>query len=72
MSLTGLTRWQVGDRILRLLTRGESVDDVAAAEWARGHVPPGQLGAEVLGKIGREASAVAQRFKGFATGQPGR
>ena len=70
VSLTGLTRWQVGDRILRLLTRGESVDDVAAAEWARGQVPPGQLGAEVLGKIGREASAVAQRFKGFATGQP--
>ena len=27
-------------------------------------------GAEVLGKIGREASAVAQRFKGLATGQP--
>lgn len=70
ISLNGLTKWQVGNRSLRLLTRGEPVDRVSAAEHARGELPPGPLGAETLRTVGAEALAIADKLAGLRTGRP--
>ncbi len=66
--LNPLQKWQVGDRTTRLLAAGEAVDRVAAAARARGDLPPGALGAEVLAAVGREAADVAQRYETLREG----
>ena len=70
IALDGLGRWQVGERALRLLNRGEPVAAVAAAERARGQLPPGALGVEVLTEVGRDASGVASRYAALRSGDP--
>ena len=70
IALNGLTSWQVGNRSLRLLTRGESVDRVSAAEYARGELPPGPLGGETLRTVGAEALAIAEKSQALRNGQP--
>lgn len=45
---TGLARWAVGDRMLRLARAGADLNTVLQAEWRRGSVGPGQLGRELL------------------------
>lgn len=51
IDLDGLEKWSVGDRILRARVRGASLDDIIAAERARGILPPGHLADDVLGDI---------------------
>jgi exodeoxyribonuclease V gamma subunit len=70
LALDGLEQWQIGNRTLRLLTHGEAAQDVTAAERARGDLPPGALGAKILGTIRDDAQAVAQRFTGLKAGDP--
>lgn len=70
IELGGLDKWQIGDRSLRLLARNEPPERIAAAERARGTLPPGSLGARVLSEVGRDASGVATRLEGLRTGSP--
>ncbi|HQR80498.1 MAG TPA: exodeoxyribonuclease V subunit gamma, partial [Actinomycetota bacterium] len=62
LTVNGLEQWQIGNRTLRLLTHGEELQSVAAAQRARGDLPPGALGEEAFGKIGDDAQDIAQRF----------
>jgi exodeoxyribonuclease V gamma subunit len=68
IEVKGLAKWQVGNRSLRLLTRGEPPQKVAGAERARGHLPPGALGEQTLRDVGGEALVIAQRFAEHANG----
>lgn len=68
IEVNGLGRWQIGNRSLRLLSRGEPADKVAAAEWARGDLPPGRLGQETLAAVGAEAHAIAATFDRLTSG----
>lgn len=70
IALDGLEKWQIGNRSLRLLLHGEHVTHIASAERARGELPPGALGDEVLSTIGNDASGVAKRVDGLRTGDP--
>lgn len=70
VSVAGLARWKVGDRSLRLLNLGEPAEAVAAAERARGQLPPGALGSEILTTVGRDASDVARRYAALRTSDP--
>ncbi len=70
VTLDGLEQWQIGNRTLRLLTRGEAAQSVVAAQWARGDLPPGALGAQIIDRIRNDAEAVAQRFAGLRSGNP--
>ncbi len=63
IELGGIEKWKIGARSLHLLTRAEPVDRIAAAERARGTLPPGILGDQTLRDVGREASDVAARFE---------
>lgn len=64
LGVDALQRWQAGDRILSRLTRGLTVDQAQRAEWLRGELPPGRLGAAVLDGVTATASALAQAAHG--------
>lgn len=51
MSLDGLSRWDVGDRMLDELLKGTELSEFVAAEWRRGTLPPFHLGARQLDDI---------------------
>ena len=59
VELDGLARWALGDRILGLAGRHHPVPAIARAEKARGALPPGVLGDEVLTATGDRAVAIA-------------
>jgi exodeoxyribonuclease V gamma subunit len=70
VELSGLEKWQIGDRALPYLADGLPETAVASAERARGQLPPGGLGVKILRDVGHDAVAVAQRVAGLRTGVP--
>ena len=48
VELNALERWGVGNRLLRDRLAGIGEDDCRQAEWRRGVLPPGRLGANAL------------------------
>ncbi len=54
-----LEDWQVGDRMLHDMLRGMHPDTAVHAEWRRGTLPPGRLGA-------RKAAEIRDRARGLA------
>ena len=56
VEMDGLARWSVGDRILRDRLAGVDEATCRQAEWRRGTLPPGPLGAgvltDILGQVG--------------------
>jgi exodeoxyribonuclease V gamma subunit len=55
IELDHLTRWQIGNRVLRRLSEGADPELVERAEWLRGQVPPFELGRQAMGGILSEA-----------------
>ena len=51
VQLDKLQQWQMGDRILRDRLRGIDLAGCRAAEWRRGMLPPGPLGARALESV---------------------
>ncbi|MBF4163483.1 exodeoxyribonuclease V subunit gamma [Nocardioides acrostichi] len=51
VQLTGLDKWEVGDRLLRLFLAGESPSDAMHAELLRGTLPPFELGEASLREV---------------------
>ncbi|WP_246125494.1 exodeoxyribonuclease V subunit gamma [Cellulomonas xylanilytica] len=51
LELGGLERWAVGDRLLQAALDGIDLDDAAAAERRRGHMPPATLGGATLQQV---------------------
>lgn len=51
ISLDGLRKWDVGDRMLSELLAGTELGDFTAAEWRRGTLPPFRLGSRQLEDI---------------------
>ncbi|MCU0297679.1 MAG: exodeoxyribonuclease V subunit gamma [Candidatus Nanopelagicales bacterium] len=70
VELSGLEKWQIGDRALPYLADGLPEVTVAAAERARGQLPPGGLGTKILRDVGHDAVAVAQRVAALRIGAP--
>jgi exodeoxyribonuclease V gamma subunit len=52
LTLDGLQKWQVGDRMLQARLKGTKRTDIASAEAARGELPPGPLGSTLLQETG--------------------
>jgi exodeoxyribonuclease V gamma subunit len=57
LELDGLQKWAVGERFVAARLAGASADACAAAERARGDLPPGALADQVLDVIGTRWSA---------------
>ena len=58
VEIDALTKWGVGDRILRRVMDGADPDEVIGAELRRGQLPPGTLGDHVIGDIVAKAGAL--------------
>jgi len=68
VDLDNLALWAVGDRLLTALIAGNDPDAVAAAEMARGLLPPGDLGRQGLAKVRKQAEAIAADARLVADG----
>ncbi|MFF0490436.1 exodeoxyribonuclease V subunit gamma [Nocardia sp. NPDC004068] len=51
IELDGLTKWNMGERMLSARLNGADPAALRAAEWRRGTLPPFGLGAAVLGEV---------------------
>jgi exodeoxyribonuclease V gamma subunit len=63
--LDGLESWAMGDRLLRLHLDGVDVEQLVAAEWRRGSLPPRSLGGRALAPVVdnvRQIAAAGARF----------
>ena len=73
VELDNLELWAVGQRLVDGLLAGAELDACVAAELARGTLPPGALGAQVIDRVRptvQDIAAQAARLLG-AAGEPG-
>ena len=61
LSLDGLQKWQIGDRLLSGRLAGIDNDALVAAEWRRGTLPPKALGGAVMDRIVRDVDQTVGR-----------
>ena len=66
--LSGLARWQVGERLLRLHLQDEDLAALAAAEWRRGTLPPRAFGRRSLNEVADEVADLATLGAPFRIG----
>lgn len=70
ITMNALEQWAIGDRVLSYLADGLPAAAIAAAERARGQLPPGALGTAILTAVGEDAVGVAVRAAALRTGDP--
>lgn len=58
VELDGLEKWRIGDRLIRAVLGGCSMDEAVAAERGRGSLPPGAIADETI----QEVRGTAQRI----------
>ncbi|MGY1829062.1 exodeoxyribonuclease V subunit gamma [Geodermatophilus sp. SYSU D01180] len=69
-SLAPLQEWAVGERLLAARLRGLSPEQAAQAEWLRGTLPPGELGAQALIRVGGRVAPLVTAATPLLTGSP--
>ena len=70
IELDSLSRWQVGDRVLRHVVAGDDLEAVRTAEWLRGGVPPFDLGQSVLDGVLADVRAVQRNLPPWYSATP--
>jgi exodeoxyribonuclease V gamma subunit len=65
LQLDALGAWALGDRLLRSVLAGKSLDEAVEAENGRGLLPPGALGEEALEQARGEVSSLLCAAQGF-------
>ncbi len=61
VELNALEKWSIGDRLLRDRLAGMSEEDCRQAEWRRGDLPPGPLGAGTLDDLLYDVRPLVER-----------
>ncbi len=61
ITLDGLARWAIGQRLLDHAVRGVRADDAWAAVRRSGMLPPGQLGSVVISDVGTRVATLVER-----------
>src|SRR5215207_4337497 len=72
ITLAGLDRWEVGNRLLGRHLSGVDLGQLAAAEWRRGWLPPRSFGSVALGEVAETVRELAQAAAPYLTGPPER
>jgi exodeoxyribonuclease V gamma subunit len=72
ITLAGLDRWEVGNRLLARHLSGVDLEQLAAAEWRRGWLPPRSFGSVALGEVAGTVRELAQAAGPYLTGPPER
>ncbi len=70
VELAPLERWSVGERLLSAGLAGVPRERAVRAEWLRGDLPPGPLGAAVVDPVADEVEALVVRTAGLRGGRP--
>lgn len=70
VSLDGLARWQVGDRMLAEILAGRDPAAAMQAEWRRGTLPPGRFGWRQTGAIAAAAGPLTEMYAASTQGAP--
>ncbi|HVL85874.1 MAG TPA: exodeoxyribonuclease V subunit gamma, partial [Pseudonocardia sp.] len=65
-----LARWAVGDRLLRDRLAGRSLEHCRQAEWRRGELPPGPLGAALLDEVVADVEPLVAAGTAARAGEP--
>lgn len=68
VELGGLSRWQVGDRMLAEMIAGRAPGDAMQAEWRRGTMPPGKFGWRQTGQLAAAAAPLTEMFAASTQG----
>jgi exodeoxyribonuclease V gamma subunit len=68
IELDSLEKWGVGDRVLRDALAGADPNEAAQAEYRRGLVPPGRLGARLMDEIKRAVTPLVLETAGLRLG----
>ena len=71
VALDGLERWEIGERLLQRHLQGGDLDQLAAAEWRRGSLPPRSFGDVALSEVLSAVREVADRCRPYRVGEPG-
>jgi exodeoxyribonuclease V gamma subunit len=72
ITLAGLDRWEVGNRLLGRHLSGVDLGQLTAAEWRRGWLPPRSFGSVALGEVAETVRELAQAAAPYLTGPPER
>jgi exodeoxyribonuclease V gamma subunit len=59
IALHGLDTWSIGNRLLQRHLDGIDLDQLVAAEWRRGALPPRALGTRTLAPVASEVASLA-------------
>ncbi len=70
LTLDGLERWEIGDRMLAEVLAGTNPPDVVRAEQLRGQLPPGPLGGHALQTIKDQLSGLIVQTMPLRDGDP--
>ncbi|WP_040160361.1 exodeoxyribonuclease V subunit gamma [Nigerium massiliense] len=70
IELSGLERWQVGDRVLAEMLRGRPAAEIEHRERLSGELPPAQLGGAALADVMRAAERIARRAEPLLAEEP--
>lgn len=70
MSLDGLQKWEIGDRMLSQVLAGKRLEQVHEAERRRGALPPGELGLQILDEISAGVALIARAAEEHLGDQP--
>ncbi|MCZ4499519.1 MAG: exodeoxyribonuclease gamma subunit [Marmoricola sp.] len=68
VSLGGLARWQVGDRMLREIRGGRLPEQAMQTEWRRGTMPPGRLGWRATKEVVAAVGPLVEHFEASTQG----
>ena len=72
ITLTGLDRWAVGNRLLGRHLTGVDLEQLAAAEWRRGWLPPRSFGSTALGEVADTVRELTDAAAAYRSGPPER
>jgi exodeoxyribonuclease V gamma subunit len=70
VDVTGLEAWAIGNRLLAAGLDGIPRDRAVRAEWLRGELPPGSLGADQVEPIADRAERLVRETAGLRDGVP--
>ncbi|MFS0884690.1 exodeoxyribonuclease V subunit gamma [Aeromicrobium sp. 179-A 4D2 NHS] len=69
ITLDGLERWKIGQRLLDAAVRGVPADDAWAAVWRSGMLPPGRLGAALGSDVGTRVATLVAGTEALRAGE---
>ncbi|MBI3224374.1 MAG: exodeoxyribonuclease V subunit gamma [Mycolicibacterium cosmeticum] len=69
LTLDGLQKWEIGDRMLSAVLAGKDPQQIMRAEIRRGTLPPGELGRQIMSDVAAGVRVIATTAAEYVEGQ---